>query len=417
MSLQKDIQELVQSNVIDQETGDRIQAHYDAKQKDSGSRLIIAFSALGAILVGLGIILIIAHNWEDFPKSVKTFFAFLPLVIGQLVCLYSLIKKDKSIAWREGSAVFLFFAVATSISVVAQVYNIPGGTGTFLFTWMLLTFPIAYLLRSSMVSLLYIVGITAFGVNVGYESRAEDYRYFMLLALAIPYYSQLIKKGSGNFLLFHHLGIALSLIIMLGSFANESEEIITLAYMALLGLYLQFGKLSLFNPDKKWFNPYQLLGFCGTLFLMYLLTFDWFWNSIDSNYQLVSIESAVSLVLFTATGWLILKRKAEWPFDLIELVFIAVVLLFFFSPNEGTAMIVMNLLTLLVGVQTAWKGTKMNHLGVVNLGLIIIAILITCRFFDQDLSFVTRGILFVMVGLGFFAANYWMIKKRRANDS
>jgi len=40
-------------------------------------------------------------------------------------------------------------------------------------------------------------------------------------------------------------------------------------------------------------------------------------------------------------------------------------------------------------------------------------LLIICRFFDTNLSFVLRGLLFVLVGLGFFAMNYWMIRKRK----
>jgi hypothetical protein len=55
----------------------------------------------------------------------------------------------------------------------------------------------------------------------------------------------------------------------------------------------------------------------------------------------------------------------------------------------------------------------MNHLGILNYGLVIISILVACRFFDTDMSFVLRGLIFVSLGLGFFAVNYWMIKKRK----
>jgi hypothetical protein len=41
------------------------------------------------------------------------------------------------------------------------------------------------------------------------------------------------------------------------------------------------------------------------------------------------------------------------------------------------------------------------------------AALILCRFFDTDMSFVIRGILFLIVGLGFFLANYWTLKQKK----
>lgn len=416
MGLKNDIQELIKSEVIDQITADKIQAYYDAKKQQSGNQLIIAFSLLGAILVGLGIILIVAHNWDDFPKSIKTLFAFVPLVIGQVACLFVLFKKSESVAWREGSGSFLFFAVATSISLVAQIYNIPGGTGSFLFTWMLLCFPLIYLMRSSMVSLLYLIGTTAFGVYVGYGS-SEDYRYFLMLALALPHYVQLIKNGKGNFLLFHHIAIGLSLTIMLGSLANESEPLIFVAYMALLGLFIQISKTSYFRSENPLTNAYQLLGFCGTMYIMYLLSFDWFWfEDFNRNISLLSVEGFVSILLISANIWLMMIRKKDWPFDLVEMVFLVFALLFFIKLNEAIPIVLINLLTLGIGIQTAWRGSRADHLGIVNLGLIIVAILVTCRFFDSDLSFVSRGILFVLVGVGFFGANYWMVKKRRAND-
>jgi len=54
------------------------------------------------------------------------------------------------------------------------------------------------------------------------------------------------------------------------------------------------------------------------------------------------------------------------------------------------------------------------HFGILNYGLVIITALIFCRFFDTNMSFVIRGLLFVLVGVGFFAANYVMFKKQKS---
>ena len=62
------------------------------------------------------------------------------------------------------------------------------------------------------------------------------------------------------------------------------------------------------------------------------------------------------------------------------------------------------------------KGVDEDSLLILNYGLLVITALVICRFFDTNLSFVLRGLLFIVVGAGFFAANYLLIRKRKAND-
>ena len=115
MSLLKDIQDLVNAEVISNEVADNIRDYYLKKGSLSKNRLFIVFGILGAILIGLGIILIIAHNWDELSRLTKTIFAFVPLLIGQILCGYVLFKKWDNIAWRESSSAFLFFSVGACI--------------------------------------------------------------------------------------------------------------------------------------------------------------------------------------------------------------------------------------------------------------------------------------------------------------
>ena len=68
---------------------------------------------------------------------------------------------------------------------------------------------------------------------------------------------------------------------------------------------------------------------------------------------------------------------------------------------------------LVLGLVMLREGSRHSQLGMLNLGMLVIALLVICRSFDTDLTFVVKGILFVLVGIGFFAANWLMIKKRK----
>ncbi len=64
------------------------------------------------------------------------------------------------------------------------------------------------------------------------------------------------------------------------------------------------------------------------------------------------------------------------------------------------------------GVYTLVRGLRGSRFVEANVGLVIIAALAIARFFDTDLGFVTRGVAFVVVGLGFLAANLMLFRKR-----
>ena len=84
------------------------------------------------------------------------------------------------------------------------------------------------------------------------------------------------------------------------------------------------------------------------------------------------------------------------------------------TQSDVLATLLTNLLLLGVGVSLIRQGARQNHLGYLNAGLLLVSVQIACRFFDIDLSFALRGLLFVALGVAFFAVNYRMIQKRKA---
>uniref|UniRef100_UPI00374D3CBE DUF2157 domain-containing protein n=1 Tax=Flavobacterium sp. TaxID=239 RepID=UPI00374D3CBE len=88
-----ELQELLRASVISEETAQKIRDYYSKNGDESQNKLFLVFGILGAILSGLGIILILAHNWDDLSNMTKSVISFLPLSIGQLFCSYSILKK------------------------------------------------------------------------------------------------------------------------------------------------------------------------------------------------------------------------------------------------------------------------------------------------------------------------------------
>ena len=416
------LDDLVEAGIIDEQTATKILAFQAKETANAPNRLGIVLSILGAMLIGLGIMLIVAHNWDNFSRPIKTVLAFLPMIVGQIACGYTLFRKKESRAWREGSATFLFFTVGACIGMVSQIYNLEGELGSFLLTWMLLVLPLIYLMESSIVSLLYLGGITWYATNCGYANNHEPYLFWILLALAMPHYYRLYQNSpNGNAFNYHSWAISLSILVTLGLWAKDATVLMWVAYVSLLALFFLIGCQPFFRNKRSINNPYLIHGLFGTITFFLGFTFYGFWEEVVAekmnwNGLLMHQEFWVCVVLVASSLYLFLKLKPLQNFNKISPIpfgFILFLLVFFIGYNYPyIGMILSNLFVLSIGAFYIYRGNELNRLGILNLGMLTLAALIICRFFDLELSFVTRGVLFVLVGIGFFITNYQLIKRR-----
>ncbi|MEW6448983.1 MAG: DUF2157 domain-containing protein, partial [Bacillota bacterium] len=141
---------LIDKQIISEESAQRLRQYYGDVEEGSGRRMaFIVFGILGAALIGAGIILILAHNWDALSRTFRTVLALAPLIIAQSLAGWVIWRRSESASWREGTATFLMFAVGASIALISQTYHISGGGDSFLLTWMLLSVPLVYLMRAN----------------------------------------------------------------------------------------------------------------------------------------------------------------------------------------------------------------------------------------------------------------------------
>jgi hypothetical protein len=80
--------------------------------------------------------------------------------------------------------------------------------------------------------------------------------------------------------------------------------------------------------------------------------------------------------------------------------------------NESIAW-AFNLFGLVLGVWTIRLGIARDRLYVVNVGMLMVSALILVRFFDSSMTFVVRGVVFILVGAAFLASNVLLLQRRR----
>ena len=422
---QDQIKELLDNNIITEEVALSI-ANYYKKSDDSGtSKLFLTFGVIGAILASLGIILVFAHNWDSMSRFSKCIVSFLPLVVGQFFCGYSLFSKNNSPAWKESSASFLFFAVGATISLIAQTYNIAGDFSSFLFTWMILCLPIVYLMSSNLVSLLFIIGITVYAINTNYWNyfKPFDYTYWLLLLGVMPHCYTLLKGMATNFRALHNWFIAASLTISWGSFGGHSgnNDLLYFGYSFLFTSFYFIAKTKYYSSEKLLANGFAIVGKLGILFMLYMGSFKYIWADLANDYfDFTSMLTYSTATLFILSLLLLIKFWKAKTLAVNEIMQYAVLffgLCYLISKyNEMAPVVFCNAYLLLLGIREIQKGNTADSIPRLNFGVLIIAILVTCRFFDTEMGFLARGILFILVGASFFMLNYYMLKKRKQNE-
>jgi len=132
----------------------------------------------------------------------------------------------------------------------------------------------------------------------------------------IPYYIKLQKQRSqSNIAGVLNWLLPLSPVIVLGTFTN-GDTLAFIMYIGFFGLLYNIGQLPLFRRQKLRRNGHAIIGSLGTIFLLTVLTFEWFWkDSIKESHS--QVEVLMTAVLFLAgtavLGYLHFKKQLR-PF-------------------------------------------------------------------------------------------------------
>ncbi|MBL7964867.1 MAG: DUF2157 domain-containing protein [Flavobacteriales bacterium] len=430
---------LVAAGLITPDQADRIRAHYDAAQPASapvaippppaaaptahspvhGSRLTAVFGILGSLLIGLGIVLLVAHNWDELSRGTRTVLCFLPVLAGQALVFWGLRKHPGSIVWSEAPAIFLATSVAACVALIAQIYHVGGTLEGYLLTVSLLILGLCYVPGSAVVAITYLAAISWYGVLLRVSSGDSlPYLWLPLFAVVVPAVVQRmhdatrpVAAGWSALLAGLALGIGANL------FYRDFHPVLVLGAAALGSAYACVPWLTDRDPGAG----HKAIARLGALALLILLYY------FGSNMLLVEAVRmndtpfardagpfTLLILLGVAAYALTLRRRKPFsgtPYP--EGFFILAVLYSLAHLSTVLAAVFANVLLLVVGVWHVREGSRSGSLRRMNFGLLLIALTISWRFFEVDVSYVVRGLVFIGIGASFLLLNLRMLRARK----
>lgn len=422
--LYQQLPELVSRGVLSPVDAERLKKHYGPPEEATGRKtLLLVFGIVGVLLVGLGVILILAHNWPQFSRTARLAISVGLLAAAQAAAGMVLLYRRDSRVWRESAATLQCLMIGAAMALVSQTYHLTGDTAMFLRTWLLLTLPVIYFMKSSFTAGLYITGVAVW-TSGAYYSPDQPLAWLLLL-LALPYYLRLIQTDR-----FANATVILSWVLNLSflfcfmtTLGNHFDESAFLIYSLLFSVQFLLGALWFNSGRERWQMPFQTIGLAGIAVLSYMLTFNGIWRYMHWDIAAAGLtESLVmlSLLALSAGGNIVLARRANWDklqFSIAPLIIGGAYLLQLYQNSGFAATVLLNCYLLVLSIRMITAGVRRSSLSALNSGMLLLALLIVARFLDINFSFVIRGVVFVLLGISFLTANWVMVRRKKSEET
>lgn len=402
----------VDKEIISQSQADKILAEYPEKQIMPWS-FQSTFGALGAVLIGLGLLLVLAHNWDTLPRGVRLTSVMVLLVASQIGTFLAM-KWERFDRYREGLSFVQSLMVGASLFLAAETFPLGIDIAWLLGAWMVLILPIAYLAETVLPVFVYMAVLFAwlFGAHL------TSYIWFAwpLLFALVPIQRRMEENESkGKGVLAWLMVIALStafLVCFRAYFGDFAVQIMAIFFYTLSSMGIRLDR-----TDEFWNKPLFSLGLIGSLVCTFLLTFYNMWHhsaevSLGAPFFLLLATFGVAMFFVwkhsrMTKGDVLLRLSSMMPSIIGVTSF-----LWLLGLPDGIAVSIMNIYLLVIGLFLLGRGYRKRQVSIFNIGMMLISALIIARFFDVDMSFLVRGVLYIVLGIVFLWVNYRIMRQK-----
>ncbi len=421
-----ELPELVGEGVIDEGTADRVREHYETSGPNHSAPTI--FAVLGSTFIGLGVLLLIAHNWDELTRGSRAALSIGLLVLAQTIGAITLFRRRtaESVGASEASAVAIVFAVMASIALISQTYHFTGNLDDFLFTCLCLCLPLPYLTASRLAAALYLIGALAWLIAARSGSVAQSGSAYALFVVALLPFLWMCARSQKASFRDHALAVVAAITIPLGGLISLefwqdrfALPVVAALASAAFASAIQHTRSSRSNA----FTPIAgLLGGIVICALTFAFSYGEPWEELAEGARKASMGLPVlatsGIGILCAVYSVRVGLRCLSTGEISQAVFLAIAPILLVAQElllaSGSSVIptlLLNVYVLTLGIRLMIEGIRDGELCKANLGLVFVGGLIIARFSDMHWSFTVRGMAFIVLGVAFLLLNL-RIRKR-----
>lgn len=428
--LREQLESWVREGIIDSTKAESISKLYPLPQtKTTKPWALIAFSGIGAVIVGLGVILLFAYNWHDMSKAAKLAVVFGSLALAHLIGISLYIRSERFKGLGEAITVLGTMLFGAGIWLVAQIYHIEEHYPNAFLLWaigaMLMAWTMPSVIQAIIAAVLFTIWASAESIHF---NAAMPYVFIFLLVLFPIAYN----KQSRILLSILLLAFAVSSIFVFAAYENA-----LLTFYVLLSIFAIYTAAALiherFDGLQLFAAAYFFIGMGGYFITLYLLTFP------DIIREILHIDNVgfsphydrsgfihwfIPLIVLAATwifvGYLKAVKKGTAKYYSHELFLMPVMAMFLYylfisitKYLDWPAIIVLNLVFLSHCATLMARGCMKADLKQTSIGSIMLIALVIARFCDLFSSLAVRGLIFVIVGILIFSQGFFYIRSKK----
>ncbi len=363
--LKTELSAWVTEGLVSAEQAEAIRERYRGTTRDEHrARIVVVLAIVGAIVVGLGVILFFAANWDGIPRWTR-----LLLLVATLVATYAGADRlrDTRPPIAHALAVLGVLLFGTSVFLVGQMYNVSTHDPLAFLLWTGAAGSMAVLWRSQPLAVLAIVLLAAWQGHELFFTLSDSQAGAALGPLAVLYGSALYALGTGFTSRLQPLGFA---------------------------------------------APMRGLGVLFVSVPLFVFSFDDVTHELRQEHPLADTKTAAFAIALTAAtllGAAALARTRRWEAAGVVAVAALGLLPALVEVHRGFYIVAFGLLAF--GLIAA--GVDADEEWLVNLGVLFVGIELVARFFDLFGRMLPRSGAFVLTGV-LLLALAWSLERGRS---
>ncbi len=461
-SLRQEGEQWQREGLLSGEQWQRLRDRYglDALEAQAENRFTLILMALGAVLVGIGVITYGAANWDEIPKVVRSvglFGAFLATSFGG----FGLFRSADSLKQKLGDGLLLLggMLIGANMALMSQMFHITGPLHPLFVMWSLAVVVMAYGLRHRGLAILA-VALMGLGGYLGWGESSWWWSGLNPNPQVTPYSIAIANLPLLAGLLFIPLAyrcrsvvvFTMTLMVILSSFISMWMDIWTYSGRTFGVLLLILPTVLLWSYDDTLWNDLRSTIFrgrsrvssiCESTFkpiaqifsilnfgmLLYLCSFRWNLLLTEPNYTnethslwRFAMVGLVTLLGLAVVQWVYLVRSQRRNLNShlaiggMATVFVISALI---TPAQTDPMFtfLMNALLAVLGIGCIRESLLSQSRSAFWYGMGLIVLQIFSRVLEYDSDLLFKALIFVMCGMAIIAAGIWFEKSVRRSNS